>query len=79
MGELADCERIVQEAIDGLGGLDIIISNAVGSAVCISGPCDGKNNKCCILMVSSDIQRAGQNLRISVTSTLSMKPNGTRY
>lgn len=26
---LADCERIVQESIDGLGGLDIIINNAV--------------------------------------------------
>ena len=33
MGKLADCERIVQEAIAGLGGLDVIISNAVGSAV----------------------------------------------
>lgn len=28
VGKLADCERIVQEAIDGLGGLDVIISNA---------------------------------------------------
>ncbi len=79
MGELADCERIVQEAIDGLGGLDIIISNAVGSAVRFSGPCHGKDNKYCILMASSDIQRAGQNSRISATSTLSMKPNGIRY
>ena len=26
---MADCERTVQESIDGLGGLDIIISNAV--------------------------------------------------
>ena len=33
MGKLADCERIVQETIVGLGGLDVIISNAVGSAV----------------------------------------------
>lgn len=29
VGLLADCERIVVEAKDGLGGLDIIISNAV--------------------------------------------------
>lgn len=29
MGVLADCESTVQEAIDGLGGLDVIISNAV--------------------------------------------------
>ncbi len=79
MGELADCERIVQEAIDGLGGLDIIISNAVGSGVRISGPRDGNDNKCRIFMASSDIQRVGQNSRISATSTLSMKPNGTRY
>lgn len=28
VGKLADCERIVQEAIDELGGLDVIISNA---------------------------------------------------
>ncbi|MCJ1470116.1 hypothetical protein MMC07_008761 [Pseudocyphellaria aurata] len=28
VGVLADCERVVQESIDGLGGLDIIISNA---------------------------------------------------
>ncbi|KAL2042273.1 hypothetical protein N7G274_004761 [Stereocaulon virgatum] len=27
-GKLEDCERLVQEAIDGLGGLDIIVSNA---------------------------------------------------
>ena len=30
-GVLADCERMVQESIDGLGGLDIIISNAVSA------------------------------------------------
>lgn len=29
VGVLADCERIVQESIDALGGLDIIINNAV--------------------------------------------------
>lgn len=28
VGVLADCERIVEEAIKGLGGLDVIISNA---------------------------------------------------
>lgn len=33
VGKLEDSERMVQEAIDGLGGLDIIISNAVGPAV----------------------------------------------
>lgn len=32
---LADCERIVQESIDGLGGLDIIINNAV-RPICLS-------------------------------------------
>lgn len=31
VGVLADCERTVQESIDGLGGLDIIISNAVSA------------------------------------------------
>jgi hypothetical protein len=29
MGVAADCERTVQEAVDGLKGLDVIISNAV--------------------------------------------------
>jgi len=29
VGTLQDCERIVTEAKDGLGGLDVIISNAV--------------------------------------------------
>lgn len=29
VGVLADCERIVQESVDGLGGLDIIVANAV--------------------------------------------------
>lgn len=33
MGKLSDCERIVQEAVDGLGGLDVIIANAVGSSI----------------------------------------------
>lgn len=28
-GILADCENTVQKSIDGLGGLDIIVSNAV--------------------------------------------------
>lgn len=28
VGVLADCERTVKESISGLGGLDIIISNA---------------------------------------------------
>jgi hypothetical protein len=29
MGKEADCTRTVEEAIKGLGGLDIIVSNAV--------------------------------------------------
>ena len=29
MGVLADCEKAVKDSIAGLGGLDIIISNAV--------------------------------------------------
>ena len=32
MGVLEDCERVVQESIKGLGGLDVIISNAVGNS-----------------------------------------------
>lgn len=32
MGILAECERTIQEAIDGLGGLDVIVSNAVSRA-----------------------------------------------
>lgn len=28
-GILADCENTVQKTIDGLGGIDIIVSNAV--------------------------------------------------
>ena len=31
-GTLEDCERIVQETIDGLGGIDVIVSNAVSPA-----------------------------------------------
>ncbi len=34
MARREDCERIVKEAIDGLNGLDIIVSNAV-SLACI--------------------------------------------
>lgn len=30
VGLLADCENIVQETLSKLGGLDIIVSNAVG-------------------------------------------------
>ncbi|KAL8797382.1 MAG: hypothetical protein Q9195_000537 [Heterodermia aff. obscurata] len=33
VGKLVDCERMVVEAIDGLGGLDIIISNAVSMII----------------------------------------------
>ena len=29
VGIMADCQRLVKESIEGLGGLDIIISNAV--------------------------------------------------
>ena len=79
MGKLADCERIVQEAIDELGGLDVIISNAVGPALRFSSLCNGEEYEYCNSMASSDIQRAGQSSRISETSTLSMKPIGTRY
>lgn len=40
VGVLQDCERIVTEATDGLGGLDIIISNAVSTLGLISvSPC----------------------------------------
>ena len=38
MGLLKDCERTVQESIDALGGLDIIVSNAVSSLSEISNP-----------------------------------------
>lgn len=31
VGVLADCEKTVQESIDRLGGLDIIIANAVSN------------------------------------------------
>lgn len=34
MARREDCERVVKEAIDGLNGLDIIVSNAV-SLACI--------------------------------------------
>ena len=30
MGVLSDCQNVVRESITALGGLDIIISNAVG-------------------------------------------------
>ena len=79
MGKLADCERIVQEAVDGLGGLDVIISNAVGFAVRILEPCEGEDYTTCNIISSSDIQRAGPNFRNSGTLTLSVKPIGTRY
>ena len=29
MGVLADCQRVVRESISSLGGLDVIVSNAV--------------------------------------------------
>ena len=29
MGILADCQRVVRESIRALGGLDVIVSNAV--------------------------------------------------
>ena len=79
MGKLVDCERIVQEAIDGLGGLDVIISNAVCSTVRFSKPCDANDHKYCNTIILSDIQRAGLNSRNSVTLTLSVKLNGIRY
>ena len=31
MGVLKDCQRVVKESLEGLGGLDIIVSNAVCS------------------------------------------------
>ena len=34
MARREDCERVVKEAIDGLNGLDIVVSNAV-SLACI--------------------------------------------
>lgn len=79
MGKLEDCERVVQEAIDGLGGLDIIISNAVCSTVRLSKPCDANDHKHCKTTALSDIQRAGRDSRNSVTLTLSVKLNGIRY
>lgn len=79
MGKLADCERIVQEAIDGLGGLDVIISNAVCFAVRLSRHCDGNDHKYCTRIALSDVRRAGLNSRISGTLTLSVKPIGIRY
>lgn len=79
MGKLTDCERIVQEAIDGLGGLDVIISNAVGFAIYFPRPCKGEDYECCNVMASSDVQRAGQNFRLSGILTLSVKLIGTRY
>ena len=79
MGKLVDCERIVQEAIDGLGGLDVIISNAVRSTVRLSKPYDAIDHMYCNTVALSDIQRAGRNSRNSVTLTLSVKLNGIRY
>ena len=79
MGKLADCERIVQEAIDGLGGLDVIISNAVCSTVHLFKLWDASDHKYCNTTALSDIQRAGPNSRNSVTLTLSVKLNGIRY
>ena len=81
MGKLADCERIVQEAIDGLGGLDVIVSNAVGFAVHAFRPYDEEEHKHCHLMASSDVlvQRAGRSSRVSGILMLLVKPNGTRY
>ncbi|KAL8943082.1 MAG: hypothetical protein Q9216_001282 [Gyalolechia sp. 2 TL-2023] len=67
-GILVECENTVQKSIDGLGGLDIIVSNAVSwfspsrSAVIKQGEC-----------------RAGRNLRNLVTSTLYRRRNGIRH
>ena len=41
MGVQNDCYRLVQETIDGLGGLDIIVSNAVSKAMRTSLFCCG--------------------------------------
>lgn len=38
---MADCERMVVEATEGLGGLDIVISNAVSQKPC-PAPQDAK-------------------------------------
>lgn len=46
--KLADCERIVQEAIDGLGGLDVIVSNAVGSEFTLLGLMTRRNTSIAI-------------------------------
>lgn len=80
MGKLADCERIVQEAVAGLGGLDVIISNAVGATVRIFGPRDGEGtSETAPLWPDLTYKRAGQNTRNSEILTLSLKPIGTKY
>ena len=40
MGVLVDCEKVVKESIAGLGGLDIIISNAVRNSKFGLAHCD---------------------------------------
>ena len=77
MGKHADCERIVQEAVDGLGGLDVIIANAVCSNVRLQCLVPRKDH--CNIMTLSDVQRVGQCSQNSGILTLSLKPSGTRY
>lgn len=75
VGVLADCERTVQVSIDGLGGLDIIISNAV--SVTASGP-PGINPVGGFGSVTV-IGRDGRNSPPSVILTLFQKQSGIRY
>ena len=69
----------MHQAMNGLGGLDVIISNAVGPAVRIFKPCDREVYEYCNTMASSDVQRAGQDLPNSGILTLLVNSSGTRY
>lgn len=64
VGVLEDCERIVQGSIDALGGLDIIIANAVGASAPSLGP---PFSFLCHLTLTF---RDGRSFQTSVTLTL---------
>lgn len=75
MGVLDDCVRIVKESIRGLGGLDIIVSNAVSLFAFPFGRLGG----CVSGDVAEWLNRAGRKCLSLVICTLCRRRIGTRY
>lgn len=77
MGVLADCQKVVKEALAGLGGLDIIVSNAVrryepNARMCFLHEIEENCSAHC------RDHRDGPSSATSATSMRSQKMTGTR-